>query len=139
MAAILPRRLRIASMTVAAKLFVGLGALAAALGVALGAFGAHALKARLSADMLAVWQTAVQYHLWHALGLVGIGILAQQLPASGPLRLAGWLMLAGIVLFSGSLYVLAASGARWLGAVTPLGGACFILAWLALAYAVLRA
>jgi uncharacterized membrane protein YgdD (TMEM256/DUF423 family) len=139
MTAILPRRLRIASMLPAAKLFVSLGALAAALGVALGAFGAHALKARLSADMLAVWQTAVQYHLWHALGLVGIGILAQHLPESGPLRLAGWLMLAGIVLFSGSLYVLAASGVRWLGAVTPFGGACFIVGWVALAYAVLRA
>ena len=126
-------------MLPAAKLFVSLGALAAALGVALGAFGAHALKARLSADMLAVWQTAVQYHLWHALGLVAIGILAQHLPESGPLRLAGWLMLAGIVLFSGSLYVLAASGVRWVGAVTPFGGACFIVGWVALAYAVLRA
>ena len=125
-------------MLPAAKLFVSLGALAAALGVALGAFGAHALKARLSADMLAVWQTAVQYHLWHALGLVGIGVLAQHLPESGVLRLAGWLMLAGIVLFSGSLYVLALSGVRWLGAVTPFGGACFIAGWLALAYAVLR-
>jgi uncharacterized membrane protein YgdD (TMEM256/DUF423 family) len=138
MTAILPRRLRIASMLPAAKLFVSLGALAAALGVALGAFGAHALKARLSADMLAVWQTAVQYHLWHALGLVAIGLLAQHLPASGPLRLAGWLMLAGIVLFSGSLYVLAASGVRWLGAVTPFGGGCLIAGWLAVVYAVLR-
>jgi uncharacterized membrane protein YgdD (TMEM256/DUF423 family) len=138
MTAILPRRLRIAPMVPAAKLFVSLGAIAAALGVALGAFGAHALKARLSADMLAVWQTAVQYHLWHALGLIGIGLLAQQLPASGPIRLGGWLLLAGIVLFSGSLYVLAASGARWLGAVTPFGGACFIVGWLAVAYAVLR-
>jgi uncharacterized membrane protein YgdD (TMEM256/DUF423 family) len=125
-------------MLPAAKLFVSLGALAAALGVALGAFGAHALKARLSADMLAVWQTAVQYHLWHALGLVGIGILAQHLPASGPLRLAGWLMLAGIVLFSGSLYVLAASGVRWLGVVTPFGGGCLIAGWLTVVYAVLR-
>jgi uncharacterized membrane protein YgdD (TMEM256/DUF423 family) len=125
-------------MLPAAKLFVSLGALAAALGVALGAFGAHALKARLSVDMLAVWQTAVQYHLWHALGLVGIGLLAQHLPASVPVRVAGWLMLAGIVLFSGSLYVLALSGVRWLGAITPFGGACLIAGWLALAYAVLR-
>jgi uncharacterized membrane protein YgdD (TMEM256/DUF423 family) len=138
MTAILPRRLRIASMLPAAKLFVSLGALAAALGVALGAFGAHALKARLAADMLAVWQTAVQYHLWHALGLVAIGLLAQHLPGSGALRLAGWLLLAGIALFSGSLYVLALSSVRWLGAVTPFGGACFIAGWLAVAYAVLR-
>jgi uncharacterized membrane protein YgdD (TMEM256/DUF423 family) len=126
-------------MLPAAKLFVILGALAAALGVALGAFGAHALKARLSADMLAVWQTAVQYHLWHALGLVAIGLLAQHLPASFLVRLGGWLILAGIVLFSGSLYVLALSGTRWLGAVTPFGGACFIAGWLAVAFAVLRA
>jgi uncharacterized membrane protein YgdD (TMEM256/DUF423 family) len=128
-----------AAMLPAAKLFVTLGALAAALGVALGAFGAHALKARLSADMLAVWQTAVQYHLWHALGLIAIGLLAQHLPASVPVRVAGWLILAGIVLFSGSLYALAATGTRWLGAVTPFGGACFIAGWLAVAYAVLRA
>jgi len=126
-------------MLPAAKLFIALGALAAALGVALGAFGAHALKARLSADMLAVWQTAVQYHLWHALGLVAIGLLAQHLPASVPVRIGGWLMLAGIVLFSGSLYALALSGTRWLGAVTPFGGACFIVAWLAVAYAALLA
>jgi uncharacterized membrane protein YgdD (TMEM256/DUF423 family) len=138
MPAILPRALRIAPMTLAAKLFLSVGAFAAALGVALGAFGAHALKSRLSADMLGVWQTAVQYHLWHALGLVAIGLLAQHLPESGVLRLAGWLMLAGILLFSGSLYVLALSGMRWLGAVTPFGGACFIAGWLALAYAVLR-
>jgi uncharacterized membrane protein YgdD (TMEM256/DUF423 family) len=124
-------------MLPAAKLFVTLGALAAALGVALGAFGAHALKARLSADMLAVWQTAVQYHLWHALGLVAIGLLAQHLPASVPVRVAGWLMLVGIVLFSGSLYALALSGTRWLGAITPFGGACFILGWLVLAVALL--
>jgi len=126
-----------AAMLPATKLFVSLGALAAALGVALGAFGAHALKARLSADMLAVWQTAVQYHLWHALGLVAIGLLAQHLPASVPVRVAGWLMVAGIVLFSGSLYVLAATGTRWLGAVTPLGGACLIVAWLVVAFALL--
>jgi uncharacterized membrane protein YgdD (TMEM256/DUF423 family) len=124
-------------MLPAAKLFVGLGALAAALGVALGAFGAHALKARLSAEMLAVWQTAVQYHLWHALGLIAIGLLAQHLPTSVPVRLAGWLMLAGIVLFSGSLYAMALSGSRWLGAVTPFGGACLIIAWLVLTFAVL--
>ena len=125
-------------MPFTAKLFLALGAAAAALGAVLGAFGAHALKARLSADMLAVWQTAVQYHLWHALGLVAIGTLAFHLPASAPLKWAGWLMLAGIVLFSGSLYILAASGVRWVGAITPFGGGCFIAGWLAVAYAVLR-
>jgi len=124
-------------MLPAAKLFVLIGAIAAAVGVALGAFGAHALKARLSIDLLATWQTAVQYHLWHALGLTALGLLAQHLPASVPVRVAGWLMLAGIVLFSGSLYALALSGMRGLGAVAPFGGACFIIAWLVLAFAVL--
>lgn len=124
-------------MLPAAKLFLSLGALTAALGVALGAFGAHALKARLSAEMLAVWQTAVQYHLWHALGLVAIGLLAQHLPASVPVRVAGWLMLVGIVLFSGSLYALALSGVRSLGGIAPFGGACLILAWLVVAFALL--
>jgi uncharacterized membrane protein YgdD (TMEM256/DUF423 family) len=126
-------------MTPTAKLFVVLGALAGAAAVALGAFGAHALKARLAPDQLAVWQTAVQYHFWHALALVAIGILgALALPGSTALKWAGWLMVAGLVLFSGSLYVLVLSGARWLGAVTPFGGTAWIAAWLLLAWAVLR-
>ncbi|HSD42043.1 MAG TPA: DUF423 domain-containing protein [Burkholderiales bacterium] len=122
-----------------AKLFILLGALAGAAGVGLGAFGAHALKARLAPDMLAVWQTAVQYHFWHALGLVAIGILiALALPGSAILKWAGWLMVAGLVLFSGSLYALAFTGARWLGAITPFGGTAWIVAWLLVAWAVLR-
>jgi len=121
-----------------AKLFLLLGSLAGAAGVALGAFGAHALKARLAPDLLAVWQTAVQYHLWHALALVAIGAVAIHLPASAPLRWAGWLMVAGIALFSGSLYVLALSGVRWLGAVTPFGGVAFIAGWMLLSWAALR-
>jgi uncharacterized membrane protein YgdD (TMEM256/DUF423 family) len=123
-------------MPTTAKLFIFLGALAGAAGVALGAFGAHALKSRLSADMLAVWQTAVQYHFWHALALVAIGVLALHLPASTALKWAGGLMVAGLVLFSGSLYVLALSGTRWLGAVTPFGGVAWIGAWFLLAVAV---
>ena len=119
-----------------AKLFILLGALAGAAGVVLGAFGAHALKARLSPDMFAVWQTAVQYHFWHALALVAIGILALHLPASAALKWAGWLMVAGLVLFSGSLYAFALSGARSLGAVTPMGGVAWIAAWVLLAVAV---
>src|SRR3990172_6640536 len=122
-------------MPATAKLFIAIGAVAGALGVVLGAFGAHALKARLSPELLAVYQTGVQYHLWHALGLVAIGVVAVHLPTSAPLKWAGWLMLAGIALFSGSLYVLAATGTRWLGAITPFGGAAFIAAWLAFAYA----
>lgn len=123
-------------MPTTAKLFIVLGAIAGAAGVALGAFGAHALKARLAPDLLAVWQTAVQYHFWHALGLVAIGVLALHLPASAALKWAGWLMVAGLVFFSGSLYVLALSGARWLGAVTPFGGVAWIAAWVLLAVAV---
>jgi uncharacterized membrane protein YgdD (TMEM256/DUF423 family) len=126
-------------MPATAKLFILLGALAGAAGVVFGAFGAHALKARLGSDMLAVWQTAVQYHFWHALGLIAIGILiALALPGSVLLRWAGWLMVAGILLFSGSLYALALSGARSLGAVTPFGGVAWIAAWVLLAAAVLK-
>ena len=126
-------------MTATARLFLIVGALAAMLAVVLGAFGAHALRARLAPDLLAIYHTAVQYHLWHALGLVLIGVVAIHLPASALLKWSGWAMLAGIVLFSGSLYVLALTGARWLGAVTPFGGAAFILGWLLLAIAVARA
>lgn len=121
-----------------AKLFLTLGAVLLAVAVALGAFGAHALKARLGAELLAVYHTAVQYHFYHALGLLAVGLIAMQLPASGLVRAAGWLMLAGIVLFSGSLYLLSMSGIRWLGAVTPFGGTAFIGAWLLLALAAVR-
>jgi uncharacterized membrane protein YgdD (TMEM256/DUF423 family) len=120
------------------KLFLFLGALAGMLAVVLGAFGAHALRAKLAPDLLAIYQTAVQYHFWHALGLLGIGIVAIHMPTSLTLKWAGWVMLAGIMLFSGSLYVLALTGARWLGAVTPFGGAAFILGWALLAVAVVR-
>lgn len=121
------------------KLFLVLGALSAMLAVVLGAFGAHALRARLTPDLLAIYHTAVQYHFWHALGLLAIGIVAIHLPNSVALKWAGWLMLAGIVAFSGSLYVLALTGARWLGAITPFGGAAFIVSWILLAVAVVRA
>jgi len=111
----------------------------AALGVALGAFGAHALKARLGAEALAVWNTGVQYHLWHALAMVLVGLAAGVIPEGPWLRTAGVLLLAGVVLFSGSLYALALGGPRWLGAVTPFGGAAFILGWAAFAVAAVRA
>ncbi|HEX7030153.1 MAG TPA: DUF423 domain-containing protein [Gammaproteobacteria bacterium] len=113
------------------------GAVAAAAGVMLGAFGAHALKDRLDAGMLAVWQTAVHYHLVHALGMVAIGFAALHWQQAS-LALAGWLLAAGIVLFSGSLYLLALTELRWLGAVTPLGGLAFIAGWLGLAWAASR-
>jgi uncharacterized membrane protein YgdD (TMEM256/DUF423 family) len=109
-------------------------ALALAAAVALGAFGAHAIKDRLAAEMLATYHTAVQYHFWHALGLLGVGVLMSRSPDDSALRWVAWLLIAGLLLFSGSLYVLALTGASWLGALTPLGGVAFIAAWLWLAW-----
>jgi len=105
----------------------------------LGAFGAHALKARLGAGPLAVWNTGVQYHLWHALGMVLVGLSAALVPDGPWLRASGLLLFAGIVLFSGSLYALALGAPKGLGALTPLGGLAFLLGWLALAAAAVRA
>lgn len=121
------------------KLFVAIGAVNAFLAVALGAFGAHLLKAKLAPEMFAVWQTAVQYHLPHAVGLVVVGVLIHLLPGAGLLHWAGWLLAVGMLLFSGSLYLLALSGVRWLGAITPLGGVALLGGWAALAGAVLKA
>jgi uncharacterized membrane protein YgdD (TMEM256/DUF423 family) len=121
-----------------AKLFLILGAVNAALVVMFGAFGAHALKTRLPAEMLTVYQTGVYYHLFHALGLLIVGLLATQLPASGYLKWSGGLMLAGIVLFSGSLYLLSVAGWRTLGLVTPFGGVAFMAAWVVFSIAVLK-
>jgi len=125
-------------MTTSAKLFLATGGLAALAAVALGAFGAHALKTRLSTEMLALWHTGVEYHVYHALGLLAVGLVAAQLPESMLLKWSGWLMLAGIVLFSGSLYALALSGERWLGAITPIGGTAFLAAWGFFVIAVLK-
>lgn len=126
-------------MTTGAKLFLAAGGLAALAAVVLGAFGAHALKSRLSAEMLAVWHTGVEYHVYHALGLLAVGLVATQLPESALLKWSGWLMLAGIVLFSGSLYALALSGEPWLGAITPIGGLGFLAAWALFVAAVVKA
>jgi uncharacterized membrane protein YgdD (TMEM256/DUF423 family) len=122
-----------------ARLFVALGSINAALAVIFGAFGAHALRARISPEMLSVYHTAAQYHFYHALGLLLIGVLASQFQNDRALQLSGFLMLAGIVLFCGSLYLLAVTGVTWLGAITPLGGVAFITAWVVLAVAALRA
>ena len=121
------------------RLFLLLGGANALLAVMLGAFAAHGLKKTLAPGLLAVFSTGVQYHFYHALGLLAAGLLAAHLPASGWMKLSGWLMLAGILLFSGSLYLLALSGVRWLGAITPFGGVCFIAAWAALVIAVAKA
>ena len=121
-----------------ARLALVLAAIFLFAAVALGAFGAHALKAKLAPDLLPVYQTAVQYHFWHGLGLLAVGILLLQKPESGALVAAAWLLVAGIVLFSGSLYVLALTGIRGLGAATPIGGIAFLAAWAALAWAAWR-
>jgi uncharacterized membrane protein YgdD (TMEM256/DUF423 family) len=126
-------------MTTSSKLFLSAGGFVAFAAVALGAFGAHALKSRLSAEMLALWHTGVEYHVYHALGLLAVGLLARQLPESALLKWSGWLMLAGIVLFSGSLYALALSGERWLGAITPIGGIGFLAAWALFVAAAVKA
>jgi len=117
------------------KVFVILGGLNALMGVALGAFGAHGLKSRVTGEMLTVWQTGVHYHLVHALGLVLIGILCQLMPEASLLRYAGWTILTGAVLFSGSLYVMVLTDIRMLGMITPLGGVAFLVGWLLLVIA----
>lgn len=112
--------------------FIIAGAINAFLAVAFGAFGAHALKEKLSEKYLAIWETAVQYQMYHAIGLIIIGILmSTNIIGNVPqLSWAGYLMLAGIVLFSGSLYVLSLSGIGILGAITPIGGVAFLAAWV---------
>lgn len=121
------------------SLFVFLGSLNGFLAVALGAFAAHALKSRLSPELLAVFHTGVQYHMTHALALVAVGITTQWDPESLYLKTAGWSFMAGIVLFSGSLYLLGLTGDRWLGMVTPFGGLAFLAGWLSFAVAALKA
>lgn len=118
-----------------AKHYLVLAALSGFLAVALGAFGAHGLKQRLTADMLAVYQTGVQYHFYHTFALLAVALLMLHMPTSGALRWSGLLFAVGIVVFSGSLYVLSLSGVRWLGAITPLGGVAFLAGWLLLARA----
>ena len=120
------------------KLFLILGSLNAFIGVALGAFGAHGLKSRVAPEMLHVWQTGVQYHLIHALALLLIGILCQLMPDVPLIRSAGWSIQFGILLFSGSLYVMVLSDVRSLGMITPLGGIAFLVGWLLLALAAWR-
>jgi uncharacterized membrane protein YgdD (TMEM256/DUF423 family) len=118
-----------------AKLFVIIGAVGGFLSVALGAFGAHGLNDKITKHFMEIYQTAVQYQMYHSLALLLVGILAIQWQDSASLRWSGYLMIAGIVLFSGSLYVLSLTGIRWLGAITPLGGIAFLVAWFLLAVA----
>jgi uncharacterized membrane protein YgdD (TMEM256/DUF423 family) len=114
------------------SVFLALGALCAFVGVGMGAFGAHALKASLSPESLAVYQTGVTYQMWHSLGLIAIALVQQVIPDSKRITVAGWLMFLGILLFSGSLYLLVLLNMPQLGMVTPIGGVCFLIAWLLL-------
>jgi uncharacterized membrane protein YgdD (TMEM256/DUF423 family) len=113
------------------------GAIAGAIGVVLGAFGAHALKSRVSEDLLSVFEIGVRYQMYHALALFAVAWAAGHMPGSW-INASGWLFTSGILIFSGSLYLMTLTGERWLGAVTPVGGLCFILGWIALAVAALR-
>ncbi len=114
--------------------FAVLGAISGFIAVACGAFGAHALKARLTTDQLQIWETAARYQMYHALALVAVGLLASQSASPWAAR-AGWGFTLGTLLFSGSLYALALSGIRVLGAVTPFGGVAFLAGWIMFALA----
>lgn len=120
------------------KVFFILGCISAFLSVALGAFGAHGLEGRVSEKMLEVWKTAVTYQMFHAVGLFVAAFLLMKLPNTALISTAGWMMVAGTVLFSGSLYVLSLSGIKVLGAITPLGGLAFLAAWALLGIAAIK-
>ncbi|MCP3907360.1 MAG: DUF423 domain-containing protein [Oceanicoccus sp.] len=121
-----------------AKTLLIIAAISGLLAVAIGAFGAHGLKGRVTTDLMAVYQTGVQYHFYHTLALLLVGILMLQFPEVSLLTWTGWLFIAGIIIFSGSLYVMALTGIKWLGAITPIGGVAFIAGWLAMAIAVYK-
>jgi uncharacterized membrane protein YgdD (TMEM256/DUF423 family) len=121
------------------KIFFIIGSILAGIAVATGAFGAHGLKNIVSAEMLDTWDTAVRYQMFHALGFLALAWTVSHWPAQTNLiSLGGWLFLAGVLLFSGSLYILVLSGARWLGAITPFGGVAFVAGWVCLALAAWR-
>jgi len=114
------------------RIFLMIASLLGALAVAIGAFGAHALSSRLTERLLANYETGVRYHFYHTLALLAVAILLTQWPESGLAIWAGWLFIIGILIFSGSLYILALTGVTWLGAITPIGGAAFIAGWVCL-------
>ena len=119
------------------RTFVLLGALFGFLGVALGAMGAHALSHRLTPDRLAIYETAVRYQMYHALALLAVAWAVGRFPGGFPAA-AGWLFVAGVLIFSGTLYGLAFGAPRWFGAITPIGGLCFLAGWAALVLAAIR-
>jgi uncharacterized membrane protein YgdD (TMEM256/DUF423 family) len=119
------------------RLFFALGSASALVAVGAGAFGAHGLRPRLTPDQLAVFETAARYQMYHALALLAVAWATTRWPGPWPAR-AGWLFLVGTLLFSGSLYTLALSGVRWVGAITPFGGAAFLAGWACLLLGALR-
>ncbi len=119
------------------RLFLAIGSLSGFVAVALGAFAAHALKGRMDADLLASFEVGVRYQMYHSLALLAVAWAQTKWPGA-VLTASGWLFVAGIAIFSGSLYVLSVSGARWLGAVTPFGGLALLAGWLCLAWAAWR-
>ncbi|WP_088104479.1 DUF423 domain-containing protein [Halalkalibacter urbisdiaboli] len=121
-----------------AKLFLSLGSIIMGLAVIIGAFGAHGLEGKLTEKMMKNYQTGVLYHMIHGIGLLAVGVIALKLTASSALNGAGWSFLIGILLFSGSLYVMALTGITKLGAITPIGGLAFIIGWVLLVTAVVR-
>jgi uncharacterized membrane protein YgdD (TMEM256/DUF423 family) len=120
-----------------ASIFWSIGSMSAFLAVAAGAFGAHGLRARVTPEMLAVFETGARYHMYHALALLAAGWAAERWPGTATTA-AGWLFVVGTVVFSGSLYAMVLTGHRWLGAVTPIGGVAFLAGWAALAVAGMR-
>ncbi len=120
------------------KMFIIIGAISAMLSVAIGAFGSHGLEGRIPEKYLEIWKTGVQYQMFHSTGLLIIGILMSKFPENTLLTWAGWLMVAGIIFFAGSLYVLALTQVGILGAITPIGGVAFIAAWLLLVIAAVK-
>jgi uncharacterized membrane protein YgdD (TMEM256/DUF423 family) len=113
------------------------GAVAAFIAVALGAFGAHSLKTKLSADMLNIFEIGVRYQMYHALGLIAVAWATTRWPEAN-LNAAGWAFIVGIIVFSGSLYLLSATDIRWLGAITPIGGLAFLIGWAILIWSIGR-
>jgi uncharacterized membrane protein YgdD (TMEM256/DUF423 family) len=117
------------------KLFITLASINGFIAVSLGAFAAHGLRERITPELLNTFQTGVQYHMYHSLALFGVGLLAISFPNVSLLKTSGYLFMTGILLFSGSLYVLSLSGIRWLGAITPIGGVAFLAGWGCLVWA----
>jgi len=119
------------------RTFIIIGSIAGFLSVALGAFGAHGLKQLLSSELMAIYQTAVSYQIYHSLALILIALIFQH-QQNKYIKAAGWIMLAGMLVFSGSLYLLTLTDTRWLGAITPIGGTLLLISWLLLGLGVFK-